>query len=83
MDRSKIKNKYLKWPSRENLLELKKPKRLSKNITKKAKKRYLKSVSSKDRAANKQFWDLLKPFFSNKNLDSEDQISINDKDIMK
>ena len=31
-------------------------------------------------AANKQFWDVVKPFFSNKNLDSDDHVSINDKD---
>ena len=31
-------------------------------------------------AANKQFRDLVKHFFSNKNLHSDDHISINDKD---
>ena len=30
--------------------------------------------------ANKQFRDLVKPFFSNKNFHSDDHISINDKD---
>ena len=34
MDRSKIKDRYSKWTSRENLLELKKSKRLCKNLTK-------------------------------------------------
>ena len=82
MDRSRIKNRYLKWPSGENFLELKKAKRLCKNPNKKAKKQYFKSVSSKDRAANKQFWDVVKPFFSNKNLDSDYDTSINDKDII-
>ena len=85
MDRSIIKNGYSKWPSRENILELKKAKRknltkkLCKNLTKKSKKQYFRSVSSKDMAANKQFWDIVKPFFSNKNLHSDYHISINDK----
>ena len=79
MDRSRIKDRCLKLPSRENFLELKKAKRLCKNLYKTAKKQYFKSVSSEDRAANKQFWDVVKPF-SNKNLDSNDHISINDKD---
>ena len=65
MDRSRIKKRYSKCPSREKFLELEKAKRLSKNLTKKA-----------DMAANKQFWDAVKPFFSNRNLHS----SINDKD---
>ena len=38
MDRSRIKNRYLKWPSRENFLEFKEAKRLCKNLTKKAEK---------------------------------------------
>ena len=61
-------------------LELKKAKRLCKNLTKKAKKQYFKYVSSKDLTTNKKFWDVVKPLFSNKNLDSDDHISINDKD---
>ena len=55
MDRSRIKNRYLKWLSRENFVELKKAKRLCKNLTKKAKKQYFKSVSSKDLTTNKKF----------------------------
>ena len=80
MDRSRIKKRYSKCPSREKFLELKKAKRLCKNLTKKAEKQYFKSFFSKDMAANKQFWDAVKPFFSNKNLHSYDHISINDKD---
>ena len=37
MDRSRRKNRYLKWPSRENFLELKKANHPCKNLTKKAK----------------------------------------------
>ena len=68
MVRSRIKNGYSKWPSRENFLELKKAKRLCKNL-----------FSSKDIRANQQFWDKVKPFFSNKNLHSNDHILINNK----
>ena len=59
MDRSRIKNRYLKWPT-ENFLELKKAKRLSKNLTKKGKKQYFKSVSSMDLTTNKKLWDVVK-----------------------
>ena len=71
MVRSRITNRYLKWPSRENYLELKKAKRLSKNLTKKAKKQYLKPVSSKYLAANLGY---------NQTLDSDFYILINDKE---
>ena len=80
MDRSRIKNRYLKWPSRENVLELIKAKRLWKYLTKKAKKLYFKSVSSKDPATNKQLYDAVKHFFSNKNFESDDHILKIDKD---
>ena len=79
MDRSRIKNRYLKWSSRENLLELEKAKCLWKSLNK-VKKHYFKSVSCKDWAANRQFWDVVEPFFSNKNLDSDEHIFISDKD---
>ena len=52
MVRSRITNRSLKWPSRENYLELKKAKRLCKDLTKKVKKQYFKPVSSKYLAAN-------------------------------
>ena len=38
MDRSRIKNRHLKWPSRENFLELKKATHLCKNLSKRVKK---------------------------------------------
>ena len=80
MNRSKIKNRYSKWPSGENILKLKKDKRLCKNLTKKAKKQYFKSVSSKDMASNKQFLDVVKPFSPNQNLHADEHILIKDKD---
>ena len=80
MDRSRRKSRYLKWLSRKNFLELKKANRPCKNLTEKAKNQYFKSFSPKGLTANKQFWDAVKPFISNKNFDSDDHISINDKD---
>ena len=80
MDRSRIKNKYLKWPSRENFLEFKKIKNLCKKLTIKAKKHYFSSFSTKNVTSNKSFWDAVKPFFSNKNTDSHDAITIKHND---
>ena len=52
MNKSRTKNRYSKWPSGENFLELQKVKYLSKNL-RWQKKQYFKSVSSKDMAAKK------------------------------
>lgn len=60
------------------VVKLKKAKSHYKNLTKKAKKQHFESVSSKGMATNNQFWDAVKPFFSNKNLYSDDRISITD-----
>ena len=64
-----MKNTYSKWPS----------KHLRKNLTKKAEKQYLKSVSFKNMEANKQFWDAVKSFLSNKSLHSDHHFLINDE----
>ena len=68
MNRLRAKDKYRKWPYRENFLELKIIKNLCKILTKKAKKSYLNSVSSKDMTSNKPFWNGVKLFFQTKIL---------------
>ena len=60
------------------VVKLKRAKSHCKNLTKKAKKQHFKSVSPKGMATNNQFWDAVKPFFSNKNFYSDDHISITD-----
>ena len=76
MDKSKAKNKYVKWPSRENYLLFKKVKNKLTSMNKKAKKDYFKNATKDGIMANKKFWNLLKPFLTNKGSFSEDQLSI-------
>ena len=38
MNRSKLRNRYIKWPSRENFLDYKKPKSTCNNLNKNRKK---------------------------------------------
>ena len=45
MDRSGLKNKYLKWQSRENFLACKKAKNICNSLKKKAKKDYFKRAT--------------------------------------
>ena len=44
MNKSRIKNKYLKWPSRENYLAYKKIKNKCNNLVKKSKKSFFKKM---------------------------------------
>ena len=47
MNKSKIRNKYQKWPSRENFLALKEAKKLCNKLTKSVKKAYFGKVTGK------------------------------------
>ena len=44
MDQSRLKNKYLKWPSRENFLAYKKAKSICNSLNKKTKRTTLKKL---------------------------------------
>ena len=44
MEKSKTRNKYLKWPSRENYVSYKKSKNKCNSLTKKAKKNFLRKL---------------------------------------
>ena len=76
MDKSKAKNKYVKWPSRENYLLFKNVKNKCTSINKKAKKDYFKNATKDGIMINKKFWNVLKPFLTNKGSFSEDKLSI-------
>ena len=56
MNKSKIKNKYQKWLSRENFLALKEVKKVL-QLTKSVKKAYFCNVAGKGFANNKVFWN--------------------------
>ena len=73
MNTSKLKNKYTKWPFRENFLAFKKQKNICKNLDKKTKKNYFSKVDSNGVMGNKQFWKTVKHFLTSKGfLHNED-----------
>ena len=65
MVKSEARNRYLKWPSRENCVSHKKSKNICNSLTKKAKN-----------MTNKKFWGTVKPFLTDKGCISDDFISI-------
>ena len=66
MDRSRLKNKYLKWPSRENFLAYKKAKNICNLSNNKAKKDYFKKATTDGVMSNRKFWNTVKPFLTSK-----------------
>ena len=76
MEKSKARNKYLKWPSRENYLSHKKTKNKCNTLTRKAKKNFFREATKDGIMSNKKFWSTVKPFLTNKGCISNDFISI-------
>ena len=76
MEKSKSRNKYLKWPSRENYVSYKKSKNKCNSLTKKAKKIFFKEATKDGIMSNKKFWSTVKPFLTNKGGISNDFISV-------
>ena len=62
MEKSKTRNKYLKWLSRENYLFYKKCKNKCNSLTKKANKIFFKEATKNGIMSNKRFWSTVKPF---------------------
>ena len=79
MTRSRIKNKYNKWPSRENFLALKQIKSKCTNLKKTAKRQCFPKSAEKQPLTNKSFWDSISPFLTNKNVRNDDVITLNEK----
>ena len=76
MNKCKIRNKYQKWPPRENFLALKESKKLCNKLTKSVKKAYIRKVTGKGFINNKAFWNAVKPFLTNKGFFTNETIAI-------
>ena len=66
MNKSKTRNRYFKWPSREKFLAMKSARNICNNLIKTNKKIYFQKSAQKGFANNKAFWNTIKPFLTNK-----------------
>ena len=73
MEKSKTRNKCLKWPSRENYMSYKKSKNKCNSLTKKAKKIFSKEATKDGIMSNKKFWSTAKSFWNNGDLISHEK----------
>ena len=76
MQKFKVRNKYLKWSSRENFLTYKKVKNKCNSLVIKSKKEYFQNLSNANSSHSKSFWNAAKYFVSNKGAISNENIII-------
>ena len=76
MNKSKTKNRYTKWKSRENYLAYKKARNVCNSLNRKVKRDYFRDASAKGIMSNKTFWNTVKPFMSSKGFFTESTINI-------
>ena len=77
MNKSRLRNKYLKWPSRENFLVYKKVKNKCNTVTRKTKKRCFEYIAkNKNFATSQTFWNTVRPCMANKGTISDENIKI-------
>ena len=81
MHRSKLKNIYNKTRANEDWDNYKKQRNFCVNLLQNTKKDYFQKLNLKDLTDNKKFWKIIKPFFSNKGLNSN-KLMLREKDVL-
>ena len=88
MIRSRLRNKFNKYPTQENELAYKKQRNSCVKLFRKAKKEYYSNLDTSIFSDNKKFWDCMKPLFSDKQkvmrkiiLIEDEKVISNDKEI--
>ena len=81
MTRSRLKNKYNKSKSEEDLNVCKRQRNHIVSLNRKQKKLFFKNLSFQKRNNSKDFWKYCKPYFSNKATLFEEKITLFENDI--
>ena len=76
MEKSQLRNRHLKYPSRENFLAYKNIKNKCNDLLKQSKKKYIKYISNKGPATSKSFRNLVKPLITHKGIQTNENITI-------
>ena len=76
MNRSWLRNKYLKNPTDVNIRKCKSYQNFCVNLFKKEKRQYYENLDPKLTTDNKKFWKTVKPFFSEKQISPRNIILI-------
>ena len=81
MQRTRLRNKFLKNPTNQNRLSYTKQRNFCLSVLRKEKKEYFANLSEKDITDNRKFWYTVKPFLSGKIKSRESIILVNTERI--
>ena len=82
MTRSRLKNKFNKNSSAKNWNSYKKQRNLCLKLLRQTKEKYFNNINVKKVSDNKTFWKSVKPFFSNKSLNSNNILLVEGNEIV-
>ena len=82
MLRSRLKNNFNKQRSDENWDNYKKQRNFCVKLLRQTKEKYFSDTNVKSISDNKKFWKTIKPFFSNKGLNTNKMILVEDNEIV-
>ena len=82
MNRSRLKNKFLKHNSEENRLAYNKQKNYCTSLLRKEKRNYFETLDTSKVTDNKTFWKTIKPMFSKKYVTNESITIVKNEEII-
>ena len=83
MLRSRLKNNFNKQRSDENWDNYKKQRNFCVKVLRHTKEKYFSDVNVKSISDNKKFWKTIKLFFSNKGLNTNNMMLVEDNEIVR
>ena len=83
MLRSRLKNNFNKQRSDENWDNYKKQRNFCVKLLRQTKEKYFNDINVKSISDNKKFWKTIKPFFSNKGLNTNNMMLVEDNEIVR
>ena len=83
MHRSRLKNNFNKQSSNENWDGYKKQRNFCVKLLRQTKEKYFSDINVKSISENKKFWKTIKPFFSNKGLNTNNMMLVEDNEIVR
>ena len=83
MLRSRLKNNLNKQRSDENWDNYKKQRNFCVKLLRQTKEKYFSDINVKSISDNKKFWKTIKPFFSNKGLNTNNMMLVEDNGIVR
>ena len=75
MEKSRLRNRHLKYPSRENFFAYKNIKNKCNNLLKQSKKKYIKDISNIGAATSNSYWNKVKPFITHKGIQTNENMT--------